>query len=143
MEPLVCRRLDRTDDAFERAVTILLELRTHLDRETAIARIAEQEQAHGYELHASLRGAQPIAVAGFRVVQTLARGKHLHLDDLVVTSSERGNGTGKALLAHVESEARRRGLAAVFLDARPEAINFYERAGYEPHTAPLYRRRLA
>ena len=32
---------------------------------------------------------------------------------------------------------------AVFLDARPEAISFYEGSGYEPHTAPLYRKRLA
>jgi GNAT superfamily N-acetyltransferase len=141
-DDLRCRRIDRESPAFAEAVTILLELRARLDAAIATERIEEQARGHGYELHGCFREGRLVAVAGFRTVQTLARGKHLHLDDLVVTGAHRGAGIGKVLLRHVESEAAARGLGAVFLDARPEAIPFYERAGYERHPAPLYRKRL-
>jgi GNAT superfamily N-acetyltransferase len=142
-EALVCRRIVRSGPDLPAAIDVLRQLRPQLDAAVAATRIEEQERDHGYELHGCFRAGQLLAVAGFRPVQTLARGKHLHLDDLVTLEAERGNGIGSALLRHIEAEARSRSLGAVFLDARPDAITFYERRGYEPHTAPLYRKRLA
>ena len=64
---------------------------------------------------------------GMRPVHTLARGPHLHVDDLVVDAAVRGSGAGHALMAYAEADARAREMSAVFLDARPDAIPFYER----------------
>ena len=44
--------------------------------------------------------------------------------------------------AALEADARRRGLGKLFLDARPEAIPFYERNGYAFNAAPLMKKDL-
>ncbi len=95
----------------------------------------------GFLRHQSRDGVL-VAVAGIRPVHTLARGPHLHVDDLVVDARCRGQGVGVALLQFCERDAGARGLVAVFLDSRQEVIGFYESLGYEPHTALLMRRRL-
>ena len=41
------------------------------------------------------------------------------------------------LYAH--DDARRRGLVSIFLDGRPEVIDFYRAQGFEQHTATLMR----
>ena len=55
---------------------------------------------------------------GMRPVHTLARGPHLHVDDLVVDETFRKSGAGKALMAYAENDAKARGMSLVFLDAR-------------------------
>lgn len=49
---------------------------------------------------------------------------------VAVLRSARGRGVGTALMAALEAEAARRGLAAVVLGAQEQAIPFYERIGY-------------
>ena len=139
---LTCRRVAAHEPELAPTLEVMRELRAHLDPAGARERVLRQEREHGYELHACFREGRPIAAAGLRPLCTLARGPHLHLDDLVVTASERGSGAGAALLAHVEAVARARGLLAVFLDARPEAVGFYRRQGYEAHPAPVHKKRL-
>ncbi len=124
-------------DAFE----VVVELRTHLDRGEYERRL-ELQQAAGYELVGAFEGDRIVGVLGMRRVDTLARGPHLHVDDLVVRSSHRGSGIGKRLLAFAEQDARDRGLVALFLDSRQEVIGFYEHLGYAAHTALLMRKRL-
>lgn len=136
------RKIERTDPAFPKACAILRELRTFLDAATIATKLEEQEKGWGYELHGAFRGDELLGVAGFRTVQTLVRGRHMHLDDLVVTEAHQAEGIGKGLMAYLEALAKERGLTALFLDARAEAISFYERRGYEPHVAPLYRKRF-
>jgi len=63
-----------------------------------------------------------------RPVHTLMRGAHLHIDDIVVADGERGTGGGRALMDYAEADARARGLTAVFLDARSQAIGFLRNA---------------
>jgi ribosomal protein S18 acetylase RimI-like enzyme len=77
-----------------------------------------------------------------RPVHTLVRGPHLHIDDIIVAEKERKSGSGRALMAYAEDDARARGMTAVFLDARPEAIGFYERLGFALHTVPSMRKAL-
>ena len=94
-----------------------------------------RRQAHGgYEL---------VGVMGMRPVHTLARGPHLHVDDLVVDAAVRGSGAGHALMAYAEADARAREMSAVFLDARPDAIPFYEKENYVRHPAPSMKKTLA
>ena len=84
-----------------------------------------------------------VGVMGMRPVHTLARGPHLHVDDLVVDAAVRGSGAGHALMAYAEADARAREMSAVFLDARPDAIPFYEKENYVRHPAPSMKKSLA
>jgi GNAT superfamily N-acetyltransferase len=79
-------------------------------------------RAHRYELFGAFADGDLVGVLGVRVVETLARGDHLHVDEIVVDESARGAGVGAALLEFAEYDARARGLNAVFLDGRPSAF---------------------
>ena len=58
-----------------------------------------------------------------------------YVDVLVVAPEAEGRGVGRALLAYVESWAKRLGCLEVVLDVfatNAEALAFYERCGYRP-----------
>lgn len=60
------------------------------------------------------------------------KGRMLHLEDLIVKESERGNGIGEALYSKVMQYAFERNLKRVawdVLDWNQGAIRFYERSG--------------
>lgn len=52
------------------------------------------------------------------------------VDAVFVRSGAMRRGVGAALLTHLESQARKLGLAALSLKASLNAVRFYERAGY-------------
>jgi ribosomal protein S18 acetylase RimI-like enzyme len=120
---------------------IVAQLRPHLDVEEFLARVRRQSHS-GYELVGAFRNGRLIGLLGMRPVHTLVRGPHLHVDDIVIEESERRAGGGRALMAYAEADARARGMTAVFLDARPEAIGFYRAIGYELHTTPSMKKIL-
>lgn len=122
---------------------LVRQLREALDLPTFVARV-QHARSIGYRIlvlrDAATGGA--IAYAGFRPVTTLARGPHIHVDDLVVDEGHRGTGAGAALLGHIEEMARSFSTsgATVYLDARPTALGFYEKRGYSVHPAPVVKR---
>jgi ribosomal protein S18 acetylase RimI-like enzyme len=120
---------------------IVAQLRPHLDVEEFLARVRRQSHS-GYELVGAFRNGRLIGLLGMRPVHTLVRGPHLHVDDIVIEESERRAGGGRALMAYAEADARARGMTAVFLDARPAAIGFYQAIGYELHTTPSMKKIL-
>ena len=120
---------------------LVAQLRPHLDAEQFLAQVRRQSHA-GYELVAAFRNERLIGVLGMRPVQTLVRGPHLHVDDIVIEEAERRAGGGRALMAYAEADARARGMTAVFLDARPEAIGFYQAIGYALHAVPSMKKIL-
>jgi GNAT superfamily N-acetyltransferase len=120
---------------------IVAQLRPHLDAEEFFDRARRQSHS-GYELVGAYRNGRLIGVLGMRPVHTLARGPHLHVDDIVIEESERRAGGGRALMAYAEADARARGMTAVFLDARPAAIGFYQAIGYELHSVPSMKKTL-
>lgn len=97
---------------------------------------------NGYELVGAFEGEKLFGLMGFRPVHTLARGPHLHIDDLVVDEKLRSSGIGKKLIEFATHEANDRDMNFVFLDAREQAIPFYERNGFIIHTAPSMKKRL-
>ncbi|MCP4565813.1 MAG: GNAT family N-acetyltransferase [Bosea sp.] len=123
------------------AFPIVVQLRTALDQAEFLQRVRRQSFS-GYELVGAFSDGALVGVLGMRPVHTLARGGHLHVDDLVVDERVRSGGIGRALLAFAEEDARARGLNAVFLDARREAIPFYERERYDFHPAPSMKKLL-
>jgi GNAT superfamily N-acetyltransferase len=134
---VICRRIEPS--AWAQAFPLIKQLRTALDEAEFLQRVRRQSHG-GYELVGAYRDGRLIGVMGMRPVHTLARGPHLHVDDLVVDEAVRGSGAGRALMAYAEADALARGMGAVFLDARPDAIPFYEREQYTLHPAPSMRK---
>src|ERR1700750_2820817 len=83
-----------------RAVLALLELRPHRGPADALVAQADAQRAAGYRLVASFdEGEEDAAgVAGFRLAENLAWGRHLYVDDLVTRAERRGRGHGGALM---------------------------------------------
>jgi GNAT superfamily N-acetyltransferase len=133
------RRLEPRE--WSAAFAIIAPLRPHLDAQAFLERARRQSHS-GYELVGAFRNGRLMGVLGMRPVHTLVRGPHLHVDDIVIDESERRAGGGRALMAYAEADARARGMASVFLDARPEAIAFYSALGYALHPVPSMKKLL-
>src|SRR5438270_963014 len=123
----VIRRI--VESEMPEAFRVLRELRSHLDYETFCARLDRQSE-RGYVLYGAFQEEHLVGLIGMRPVESMARGKHLHVDDLVVTEQKRGHGFGRQLLAFAEQFAATNELCALFLDSRKEVMGFYERMGY-------------
>lgn len=123
------------------AYGLIVQLRDHLDRDEYLRRLRVQ-QAAGYQLVGAWLDSVMVGVMGMRAVHTLARGPHLHIDDLVVDAGARRAGIGSALLKHAIEHARAQELVSVFLDSRPEVIEFYRAHGFAEHSATLMRIRV-
>ncbi|KJV25487.1 GCN5 family acetyltransferase [Pantoea sp. BL1] len=96
----------------------------------------------GYELIGAFIDDRLTGLMGWRPVHTLARGYHLHIDDLVVDEHARGSGIGKALLDFATRESAGREMNFIFLDARKEAIPFYENNNFILHASPSMKKPL-
>jgi len=119
-----------TDREIEACYPVLAELRPHVPAEGFVARIRGME-AGGYRL-ASIadEGGTVRAVAGYRYLDQLVRGKILYVDDLVTEAGLRSKGYGAALLDWLYALAKGSGCAAFELDSgvhRTEAHRFYFR----------------
>jgi GNAT superfamily N-acetyltransferase len=139
MGNLQVRRLEPREWAA--TLPLIVQLRPHLDSAEFLRRI-ERQSYSGYELVGAFRDGRLIGVLGMRPVHTLMRGPHLHIDDIVVDEPERKSGGGRALMDFAQDDARARGMVAVFLDAKPNAIGFYQTLGFALHTAPSMRKPL-
>lgn len=129
-------------------VGLLLELVHEL---AVLEKLAEPVAATDAHLRAALFGESPIAQAAIARVDGAAAGFTLYystytavlgrpglfLEDLYVRPQHRGQGVGRALLAHLARLATARGcgrLEWVELDWNRRAIDFYETVGARPVT---------
>jgi len=120
-----------------RAHGALRALRPHLgDREAFVRHVDEVLRAQGYRLAAVLPagGGDAEAAAGFRVLDMLAHGRILYVDDLSTLPAARGRGHGAALLEWCAAEGRRLGCRSLQLDSgvgpeRADAHRLYLNAG--------------
>jgi GNAT superfamily N-acetyltransferase len=109
------------------------ELRPHVaSAEELVARIDDQQRAEGYRLSGCFVDGEDeaVAVAGFRVADTLADGHHLYVDDLVTRERFRGQGHAGHLMGWMRQEALRLGCLSLQLDSavgpeRQAAHRFY------------------
>ena len=96
------------------------------DEREFVRRVDELQRPQGYRLVAVVEDDGAVsAVAGFRVLEMLAYGRILYIDDLSTLPSARRRGHGRALLQWCAEEAAREGCAAVQLDSNvgPERRN--------------------
>ena len=102
-------------------------LRAHLaDEEAFVRRVDELQRPQGYRLVAVVEGDGTVgAVAGFRLLEMLAYGRVLYIDDLSTLPAARRRGYGRALLEWCGEEATRLGCGALQLDSNvgPERVD--------------------
>ncbi|HEV2999605.1 MAG TPA: GNAT family N-acetyltransferase [Solirubrobacteraceae bacterium] len=123
--------------ATARAARALLELRPQYGgADELVRRIDEVQRPQGYRLAGSFDAGEEDAagVAGFRVVEMLAWGRALYVDDLSTLPGRRGRGHAGALFDWLGEEAARLGCRELHLDSgvgphRTDAHRFYFRRG--------------
>ena len=123
-----------TDDDITAAFPVLAELRPHLRAEMFLD-VVRGQQRDGYRLFGGFVGGAIVVAAGVREAQTLSRGPHLFVDDLVTLRAEQGNGHGTAMLRWLAGHAAERGFTRLYLDSRDTALGFYQQLGFTPLTA--------
>jgi GNAT superfamily N-acetyltransferase len=111
-------------------------LRHHLtDEGEFVRRVDELQRPQGYRLAGVVEDDGAVsAVAGFRVLEMLAYGRILYVDDLSTLPSARRRGHGRALLQWCADEAVREGCVALQLDSnvgpeRQDAHRLYFNSG--------------
>jgi GNAT superfamily N-acetyltransferase len=117
-----------------RVFPVMHELRPHItDAADFVTRVQRQQQnERGWQLLYVEHEGVPVAAASFRILEHLAWGKVLYVDDLICTESHRGKGFAASLMAWMENRAREEGCAAMHLDSgvqRVRAHHFYFRQG--------------
>jgi len=117
------------DDAIAGACAVMRQLRPHL-AEAGFVDLVRRQQQSGYRLAVLEDDERVQAVAGFRILDQLVRGRVLYVDDLVTDETARSRGYGDALFDWLVSRARDEGCTALELDSgvqRHGAHRFYLR----------------
>lgn len=121
-----------TTDTLLRAVwPVVAQLRPHLDEDRFVGQTLRQFD-QGFRATALYVDGVPRAFAGWRVLEMLAVGKHIYVDDLVTDATTRSQGLGNSLLDWLKAEAVRLGCVRLQLDSgtqRKDAHAFYLREG--------------
>lgn len=113
---------------------LLQKLRPHLaSPDTAVGAWCAQ-RSEGYELAYIEQDGSPVAAIGYRVMHTLAWGRVLYVDDLIVDPEYRRRGLAENLMHHATAVAESVGCGELRLDSgygRHDAHRFYLRHGFE------------
>jgi GNAT superfamily N-acetyltransferase len=113
-----------------KAAATLLHLRPHHGTAEQLAEQIDKQRADGYRVIASMEGDEAAAVAGFRIQENTAWGRHLYVDDLVTHPGHTRKGHADALFAWLDEEAKQQGCGELHLDSgvaenREAAHRFY------------------
>lgn len=118
-----------TDEEILRCYPVVAQLRTHVEEHEFLERVRDQQKA-GYRLMYIAIDDRVVAIAGYRIANSLAWGRYLYVDDLVTAGMERSNGHGQALMDWLFAAARERKCDSFHLDSgvqRHAAHRFYLR----------------
>ena len=108
-------------------------LRPHLEAATFVATVRRQT-TQGYQLVFIRNADAVVSAAGFRILEFLAWGKVLYVDDLITDPAHRGRGLGSTLLDWLLNQARAQHCAELHLDSgylRHAAHRLYLNQGLE------------
>jgi GNAT superfamily N-acetyltransferase len=120
-------RLAESDSDIARCGPVMRQLRTHV-AEAEFVTAVRRQQAGGYRLAYLEQDGQVRAVAGFRVIDNLAGGRVLYVDDLATDNAHRSLGHGAALFGWLVQRAREEHCRYLELDSgvqRFDAHRFY------------------
>lgn len=113
--------------------SVLRELRTNLNWRKFLELLRAAERDSGYRLIGAFENGDCVGIIGYRILTDFVHGRHLYIDDLVVTAKKRSNGIGAEFLWHAESLAKNfdcRMLRLCAGVANKDGIRFYERGGW-------------
>jgi len=122
-------RLAQSAEEIRRCFPVMSLLRPQLEEQEFVSRVQVQ-QAQGFQLVLGEDAGKVVAVAGFRILEVLATGRTLYVDDLVTDDTLRSRGYGKAMLDWLQDHARQQDCETFSLDSgthRQEAHAFYFR----------------
>lgn len=122
-----------TDAEIAACFPAMKELRPHLDEAAFLAKVRRQEK-EGYRLAGIAAGGAMTAVAGYRILEFMAWGRVLYVDDLVTRADHRGSGCAGALLDWLIQRSREEGCDELHLDTgyqRHAAHRLYLKKGLE------------
>ena len=126
-------RLADADAEIAACAPVMAQLRPGVAEGDFVARVRRLAAA-GYRLAFVEEEARVVAVAGFRIAENLAWGRHLFVEDLVTDAAVRSAGAGSALIHWLSARARAEQCASVHLDSgvqRFAAHRFYLRERFE------------
>jgi len=107
-----------TDDEVRALFPVISQLRPQLaDAEDLLVRATRMRQDGYRMIWRAGEDGTPVAVAGFRLYETLYAGLKLYVDDLVTTEDRRGKGDGTVLMDWLAEEARAKGCKELDLDS--------------------------
>jgi GNAT superfamily N-acetyltransferase len=109
---------------------VMKELRSNLELTDFIVRVQRQQQQFNYQLVYLEFDRVVLAVAGFRISESLSWGKFLYVDDLVSNSNDRSRGYGTKLFKWLVDYALTHNCQQLTLDSgvqRFAAHRFYLR----------------
>lgn len=101
----------------DRCFPVMHELRPHVDFQQFRQQVGRQGDSVGYKLAFVQCDGKVTAVAGFRVVEMLAWGVAMYVDDLVTTEACRSLGHGGRLFDWLVNHARELGCHQLHLDS--------------------------
>lgn len=111
-----------TPEKIQRCYPIMHQLRPHLEASTFAEQIVRQ-MGEGYRLLCLEERQEVKTLAGFRILEFLAWGKVLYIDDLITDSKARGKGHGGKILQWLIEEAKLTRCHQVHLDSGPQRHN--------------------
>jgi GNAT superfamily N-acetyltransferase len=117
-----------TEEEWEQAYELLIELRTDLSKEE-FTYLLKDMRKEGYKVFCLYEGKNLVSLAGVIIRTNFYAKRHMFVYDLVTTSSDRSKGYGKKLLQFVEQWGKDQGCGTVGLDSglqRKDAHRFYE-----------------
>lgn len=96
------------------------QLRPHFTDESIFIEQIQRQLSEGYNLVYCESKNSVKAVSGFRILEFLAWGKVLYIDDLVTDSQHRKGGYGTQLLTWIIEQGKKAGCKQVHLDSGPQ-----------------------
>ncbi|WP_328475802.1 GNAT family N-acetyltransferase [Streptomyces sp. NBC_00377] len=121
------------EESLRRCWPVFAQLRPHLAGEEEFLARWKTQSTEGYRIMYVLQDGEVRGAAGFRVLTTMAWGRILYLDDLVVDEGARSTGLGSQLLTALKDIARAEGCEQLHLDTghqRHAAHRSYLRNGF-------------
>lgn len=106
--------------------------------------IEEAARCNGYEIVAAFEERRCVGAMGYRILSDFVHGRHLYIDDLVVTEDCRSLGIGAQLLEYAERVAREQKCEGMRLCTGIEnepGKRFYAREGWTLRSV-AYKKKL-
>jgi GNAT superfamily N-acetyltransferase len=106
-----------TPDEIKQAHETIQFLRPALRDVDLFAQNVQKQFNEGYRFIGIEHEGKIVACSGFRILNTLAWGKIVYIDDLVTHEAHRGKGYALSLLDYIQKFARENGCGEIHLDS--------------------------